>query len=298
MAKPKRQAVASGRRVVVALSDTHCGHRLGLCNPETVLEDVDAKGNRYSWPVRLTETQAYLWEKYTADLAAVKALAGADEIVVLVAGDLTQGIKHPQSLMSNNLDHQIVIAIDVLRPWLSNGHNARVMRLVQGTAAHTMDGALEPMVARTLKAERPEADIGVVFHGLFSVNEVTFDVVHKGPYPGSREWLRGNVARLALRSMMLRELLDGREPPRVVIRAHYHRYEQVPETVMHHGQEAKSDLYLLPSYCGMDLHGHSATQGTSWQSHGLVAFETEPGGKLGRVHPFVETLDLRTREVL
>lgn len=297
MAKPKRRAVASGRRVVVALSDTHCGHRLGLCSPETVLEDVDAKGNRYSWPVRLTETQAYLWEKYTADLAAVKALAGDDEIVVLVAGDLTQGIKHPQSLMSNNLDHQIVIAIDVLRPWLAEA-GARVVRLVQGTAAHTLDGALEPVVARTLKAERPGVDIGVVFHGLFSVNDVTFDVVHRGPYPGSREWLRGNVARLALRSMMLRELLDGREPPRVVVRAHYHRYEPVPETVMHHGRESKSDLFLLPSYCGMDLHGHHATQGTSWQSHGLVAFETEPGGKLGTVHPLVETLDLRTREVL
>lgn len=295
MAKPKKP---STRRVVVALSDTHCGHRLGLCNPATVLEDEDAKGNRYSWPVRLTATQEYLWEKYLGDMAEVKALAGDDEIVVLVAGDLTQGIKHPQSLMSNNLDHQVVIASDVLRPWLANGHNARVMRLVHGTGAHTVDGALEPMVARTLKAERPAVDMGVVMHGLFSVNEVTFDVVHKGPYPGSREWLRGNVARLALRSMMLRELLDGRVPPRVVIRAHYHRYERVPETVMHQGQEAQSDLYLLPSYCGMDLHGHHATQGLSWQSHGLVAFETEAGGRLGKVHPFVTTLDLRTRETL
>ena len=96
----KARKTAAGRRIVVALSDTHCGHRLGLCNPATVLEDVDAKGNRYSCPVRLTETQTYLWEKYQSDMATVKALAGGDEIIVLVAGDLTQGIKHPQSLMA------------------------------------------------------------------------------------------------------------------------------------------------------------------------------------------------------
>jgi hypothetical protein len=171
------------------------------------------------------------------------------------------------------------------------------MRFAQGTAAHTMDGALEPIVAQIMKAEFPRVDIGVMIHGLFTVDGVTFDVVHKGPQPGSREWLRGNVARLALRSMMLRELLDGRTPPRVVIRSHYHRFVPEYEEVMANGVKYKSNLVLLPSYCGMDLYGHHATQGLSWQSHGLVAFVVEEGA-LVDIHEMVETLDLRTREEL
>lgn len=266
--------------------------------PGTVLQDFDEQGNRIEWPVRLTQTQVYLAEKFSRDVAAVAEIADGCDTVVLCNGDLTQGIKHPQSLMSNNLEHQIVIACGVLRVWLNQpGLNLSALRLVQGTAAHTLDGATEPIVTRLMRAEFPGHDIGAVFHGLLSVDQVLIDCVHRGPYPGSREWLRGNVARLSLRSMMIRELLDGHTPPHLIIRAHYHRYVQEHEYADREGLRYESDLVLLPSYCGMDLHGHHATQGLSWQSHGLVVFVIEDG-KLKEIRPLVETLDLRTREEL
>jgi hypothetical protein len=266
--------------------------------PGTVLEEIDAHGNRHQWPVQLTNTQEYLWEKFSRDLAALEELAAGGDVVVLCNGDLTHGMKHPQSLMSNNLYHQVVIAKEVLRAWLTRpGLHVSAMRLVQGTAAHTMDGATEPIIAEIVKAEFPQADVGVIFHGLFTVEGVTVDCVHKGPYPGSREWLQGNVAALSLKSMMLRNLLDEQAPPRVVVRAHYHRYVRVTQRVESRGQTYESDLVITPSYCGMDLHGHHATQGLSWQSHGLVAFVVEEG-RLVEVKPLVETLDLRTQETL
>lgn len=280
-------------------SDTHCGHRLGLCLPGTVLTDYDEKGRRYDWEVRLTATQKYLAEKYERDLQAVAELATAcDDTVVLHDGDLCQGLKHFQSLMSNNLEHQVIIARDVMRPWLVRPElKVSKLRFVQGTAAHTLEGAIEPLVAHMLQAQFPGGDIEVVFHGLFTVDGVAIDCVHRGPYPGSREWLRGNVARLSLRSMMLRELLDKRRPPDLVIRAHYHRCVEEEEYVDSAGVRYRSKLVLLPSYCGMDLHGHHATQGLSWQSHGLVVFIVE-GGKVVDTKPLVESLDLRTEEEL
>ena len=285
-------------RLVACLSDTHCGHRLGVCSPETALEDVDGRGQRYRQPVQLTESQRTIWAKMGADRARVAEIAAGRGIVLLVNGDLTHGLKHPQDLMSNYLHHQVQIAFDVIESWLGDPALAiRVVRLVQGTAAHTLSGAAEPMVAQMIALRRPGLDVGVVFHGLFEVEGVSFDAVHRGPYPGSREWLTGNVAALSLKSMMLRELLNGQTPPRVVLRAHYHRYLRQTVRVEAMGVTHESDVILTPSYCGMDLFGHHATQGLSWQSHGLVAMEVE-AGELKAVHPLVETLDLRTREVL
>lgn len=292
-----RQRGKAGR-LVVCLSDTHCGHRLGACSPETVLEDVDSRGQRYRQAVRLTETQRAIWEKMCADRARVAEIAAGRGIVLLVNGDLTHGLKHPQDLMSNYLHHQVQIAFDVIASWLGDAAlRISALRLVQGTAAHTLSGSTEPMVAQLVQFKHPALDVGVVFHGLFEVEGVTFDTVHKGPYPGSREWLKGNVAALSLKSMMLRELLDGQPPPRVALRGHYHRYLRETVRVESKGVTYESDIILTPSYCGMDLHGHHATQGLSWQSHGLVAMEAE-AGELKAVYPLVETLDLRTREAL
>lgn len=284
---------------MVCLSDTHCGHRLGLCSPATELEEIDGHGNRYRWPVQLTETQRAIWEKFEQDRAQVAEIAAKRPVVLLVNGDLTHGLKHPQDLMSNYLHHQVQIAFDVVMAWLTDARlNITAVRLVQGTAAHTLSGSTEPIVAQLINMRYHQTQpAAVIFHGLFDVDGVTIDAVHKGPYPGSREWLRGNVATLSLRSMMLRELLDHHAPPRVVMRAHYHRYQRVTERIESEGRTYESDLFITPSYCGMDLHGHHATQGLSWQSHGLVALEVADG-QLLKVHPLVETLDLRTREAL
>ena len=296
--KGRRKKGTPPGKIAACLSDTHCGHRLGVCNPATLLDDVDGRGQRYQQAIQVTETQRTIWEKMESDRAAVAELAQGRPVALIVNGDLTHGLKHPEDLMSMYLHHQILIAFGILEAWLTDPDlKIESLRLVQGTAAHTLSGATEPLVAQLVSFRHPGLDVGVVFHGLFYVEGAPIDAVHRGPYPGSREWLKGNVAKLSLKSMMLRELLDGRTPPRVVLRAHYHRYLRETERVTSKGITYESDVIMTPSYCGMDLHGHHATQGLSWQDHGMVALEMA-AGKLVDVKPLVETLDLRTREVL
>jgi len=47
----------SNRAIIVAESDPHGGHKLGLLNPEVRLEDEE----RRLYQPRLTETQENLW---------------------------------------------------------------------------------------------------------------------------------------------------------------------------------------------------------------------------------------------
>ena len=285
----------SKRRLVVLLSDTHGGHKLGLLSPETVIYDEDESGNLRPYTPDLMAMQRYLWELYTGHIKSVRELAGRDEIIVVHNGDVTQGLKYPEHLVSTRLSDQVLIGFCNLKPWLEL-RNVRTVRVVKGTASHVLgEGSSEILIARMLAQAYPNKDVQALYHGLLDVGGVTFDCAHHGPFPGSRNWLKGNVARYYLRSLMLDDVLHGRDPPRVVARAHYHVYVRETLRLEVEGQEHASDLIITPSYCGVGDHGRRVTRSTSLQTHGLVACEVV-GGELRDVHPFKETLDLRTYE--
>jgi len=286
------------RTVIAVVSDTHGGHKLGLLHPETVLLEEDAEGNLTPYLPELTATQRYLWDLYLTHIAEVRAFAGADRLILLHNGDVTQGVKYPEHLVSTRLADQITIGVQNLRPWFELAE-VTWARLSKGTGSHVLgEGSSEILVAQQLAALFPKSDVQAVYHGLLTAAGVEIDYAHHGPYPGSRVWLKGNVARYDLRSMMWEMLSSGRTPPRVVLRAHYHQWIP-PETV---GLEFMGDMFystlvLTPSYCGMGAHGHQATRSAAGQTHGMVAIEVVDG-RLGDIKTFKRSLDLRTKERL
>jgi len=298
----KRLAKAANRRrdrrIVVCLSDMHGGHKLGLCNPETVLHDEAEDGEIVPYRPSLTAVQRYLWNLYIGHVEQVAALADGDDIVVIHNGDLTQGIKYRDHLVSSRQDDQKEIAFCNLQPLISL-RNVSTVRIIIGTAAHNMgEGSAEIAVTRRLQARYPKRNIAVLHHGLFDVDGVTFDVAHHGPFPGSRKWLEGNVARYYLRDYMMTELLAGRIPARILYRAHYHTWIP-PETLRmeNNGDEYVSELELSPSYCGLGDHGRQASRSTHRQTHGLTVREIVDGRAVAR-HTFKKSLDVRTKEIL
>ncbi|NLH79041.1 MAG: hypothetical protein GX465_18635 [Acidobacteria bacterium] len=284
------------RKVIAVVSDTHGGHRLGLLNPETVLYEEDAEGNLTPYTPKLTATQTYLWDLYLDTIAEVRDYAGDDMLILIHNGDITQGVRYPEHLVSTRLADQITIGTQNLRPWFLLA-DVRWARLSKGTGSHVLgEGSSEIMIAEQLSALFPDADIQAVYHGLLDVDGVEVDYAHHGPYPGSRAWLRGNVARYDLRSMMLDVLSSGKTPPRVVLRAHYHQWIP-PETLglEFMGEMFWSTLALTPSFCGMGSHGHQATRSTAQQTHGMITLEIVDG-RLGEIRAFKRSMDLRTKE--
>ena len=286
------------RTVVGILSDTHGGHKLGLLNPETVLYEESETGELVPYTPKLTAMQEYLWGLYKQHIEEVRAWAGFDQLVLIHNGDITQGNKYPEHLVSTRLADQISIGVANLRPWF-DGAGVRWARLAKGTGSHVLgEGSSEILIAQQLAALFAGANVQALYHGLLDVQGVQLDYAHHGPYPGSRAWLMGNVARYDLRSYMLNELSAGRTPARVVLRAHYHTWI-CPEVLSLEfmGDVYTSTLILTPSYCGLGAHGHQATRSAPSQTHGMIALEVTDGN-LGEIRVFKKTLDLRTRETL
>jgi len=284
-------------RCVLALeSDQHGNCKLGLLNPNTVLHDLDEEGNHTDRRPELTAMQTYLWGLRQSHIKKVVDWAGDDDLIVLEGGDITHGDKYPSQLVSDRKGDQYIIARDNLGMW--SERREIVMRLVFGTAAHNFgEGSTEMVVAELLRTQYDDLDLKVLYHGLADIRGVRVDYAHHGPSAGIRDWTRGNVARLYLRSLINSDIKEGKDPPDLVIRGHYHQYHREILEERYNGRWHQSQLLILPSYCGMDDFGRKATRSKAYQHHGMVAFEVIDG-ELGRMLRLVNVLDIRTKEEL
>ena len=282
------------RCVAVLLSDTHAGHKLGLCNPNTLL--MNEHGDEYS--PQLSATQAYLDDLYKQHIDEVADLADGDPVLVFHNGDITQGTRYADHLCATLIVDQVKIAVANLSRWYTHKRiNLALMRVVVGTSVHSIEGTTEQLVAAQLAALYPEHSTNVMYHLQFTLKSQqgqVLDLAHHGPYPGGREWLRGNGARYYLRSAMMAELVDGETPARVYARGHYHTWVRETVRVRRNGQDVTSDLVITPSYSGIDDYVRSATRSTRKIDHGLVALEFEDG--LQDIYPLYQQLDVRSSE--
>jgi hypothetical protein len=71
--------MSSDRRIIVVASDWHCGHKLGLFNPETELYEDEVDGVESKIDHELSVFQEYLWyDIWLKVIDQVKRLADGD----------------------------------------------------------------------------------------------------------------------------------------------------------------------------------------------------------------------------
>jgi hypothetical protein len=297
-AKPQEKGQIVTKRLILAdLSDTHGGHRLGLLNPETTCYDETENGQLVPYTPKLTASQVYLWELYQQNIEYVQRLAGEDEIILLHNGDLAQGNKYPQQLVSDRMADQIEIAVKNLEPWFALPGLEKV-RIVAGTGSHNFQQAsAEIIVATSLQRQYAGHDIKMLYHGLADIDGLGVDYAHHGPFPGSRKWLKGNEARYYLRSIMMDDIMSGKTPPRLVLRAHYHEWIKETLEITVGNKTYESTLVITPSFCMVGDYAMQAVRSPNGITNGMAAFEIVDG-ELIRVHRLTKSLDIRTRETL
>lgn len=280
------------RKILVSISDTHGGHELGLCNPDTKLQ-----GDGKDREVTLNESQLHLWKVMSDGINKVKDLADKDEIIVFHEGDVCQGDKYSNTKMSERMADDIEIAVNNFAPWLSLP-NVYSVRLAKGTAAHNFGfGSAEILVSARLR-DRYNKDVQVVYHGLCTLPpKFLIDYAHHGPSAGRRNWLQGNEARYYLRDLMYNELQAGHRPPDLVLRGHYHSLVTEELTMRDRGEKYKSMLAITPSMCLLDDFSTKATRSQAIILNGILAFEII-NERIYNVHEFCVALDIRTKETL
>jgi len=282
---------------VLALGDMHSGHKLGLCNPDVEIEDVDEEGKFVTRKLALTHTQIYLWGRYTEHIKRAKKSIGKSPVVVFHGGDPTHGDTYPEQLLVRRSADQVAIAVSNLS-YLVSKFNVRSLRLVAGTSVHSIsEYSSDVEIQKELAREFPRANVQNVLHSLATVEGVRFDVAHHGPGTGIRQWTRGNVARYYLKSLVNQEISDGNRPPDVVLR--FHRHDLVHEAidVWWKGELMVVHIFVVPSYCGLNHYARKTGQSPHRLTNGMILFETNKG-KLISWKPLIDVLDLRAKETL
>ena len=295
--KKSKQETEQRRVIVLFVADTHAGNTLGLMNPDVTLLEQDEKGELVPYTPQPGKLQVRLWQWYSEDIEAVKALAGNDEIVYIHQGDVVQGHKHRTlQVGSGAQSNQLLIAVANQAPILSLP-NIREARFVAGTEAHDGLGASEVVsVVSVLHTKYEKVHFKVLYHGVLNIDGCRIDYAHHGPHPGSRKWLEGNGLLWYLRDIVLSEWTDyARVASRVLTRAHQHTYRHTPFCTTLKGIEYQFDAYLLPSWCGIGDYARKVTRSAMSQSFGMLAIEIVNGELVG-THPMIHYLDLRTEE--
>lgn len=304
----RKRARKSDRRILVVSSDWHCGHKLGLMNPETVLyeDEVDnpdkkSKARRHE----LGTYQDYLWnDVWLPGIQDVKRLADGCPVGLIVNGDITQGKRHPEQLVTTSIANQFLIAEASLTPWVKLIKKLSLIRFAFGTASHIFEEGTSPVVVSHLfRSQYPNVNVGVVRHGLLNVMGIEVDYAHHGPSQGIREWTKGNQLRYYLKSLMSGHLKNGHEPPAAVFRSHYHYpHREIVSEFIESDQPGRprtveSRIYLTPSMTGMNDYAYQASRSNSKIYNGFMVLEIE-NGKIVDDHldEFVWMLDLRTEE--
>lgn len=284
------------RRIIAVVSDSHAGHKLGLCNPKTELEQIE-NGKVIKYYPQISETQKFMWNVYLWGINETIKLAGNDEIILIHNGDPTHGKASFLETMSTKLSDQLLIAQANIELWLQYP-NIHIIRFAAGTGLHELgEASAQILIANALRGKYPDKDIGVVYHGLLDIDGFLIDYAHHGPNVGIRKWLEGNELRYYLRSIMIGEVLEGRTPPHLVLRGHYHVYRKEYLEMTANGQTYESWAIILPGFTFKDDYTRRATRSEFKQSIGIIAFEILDG-HLYRGYRFTKTADVRTKEIL
>lgn len=294
-AHQRKEHILSNRMLLAAVSDTHGGHKLGLCNPDTLLEDITSNDvKRYS--PQISEVQKWMWETYLWGIDETIKLAGKDDIILLHNGDPTHGKASFLQLMSSRQSDQIDIAVANFDPWLQY-ENVKMIRFAVGTGIHEMgEGSSSITISKMIKAKHSHLDIQTIYHGLLNVGNFLVDYSHHGPSKGIRKWLEGNELRFYLRSIMIDDIMAGKRPPHLVLRGHYHMYRREFLEIITNGKSYESWIVLLPGFTFKDDYTRRATRSDYKQTVGMVIFELIDG-RLYQTHRFTKTVDIRTKEL-
>jgi hypothetical protein len=194
-------------RILLVVSDLHCGSEVGLMPPDTTVRT----GNKISFGGNVH--QEWLWACWTDLQAQFARIHGKDKYALLLNGDLTEGIHHKsiESLTQSIEDHANM-AIEAVGGLASKAHKTFV---TLGTEVHT--GLIEHYIAKKIGAEGK----GAKAKWLFRMAGCLVDATHHIGVT-SRAYLEATSLSITMGNARLNSMRCGQEPARIYLRGHRH----------------------------------------------------------------------------
>jgi hypothetical protein len=210
--KPLRGAFVIPPKILVFVSDTHCGSKHALLPPGI----VDENGAEY----RLNNFQAWLWNRWIDAIEWVEKWCGDDPFALIINGDIIEGVHHGTTeVVDPDPAQHGVIAAEALRPFADR---AECCFMVVGTECHTK--TTEGHIAKAIGCTPPPG-VGSYSWPVLTgcVNGVAISAAH---HMGAslRTWTEASGLGIALNSERLEAARAGHTIPRIVVRSHRHTF--------------------------------------------------------------------------
>lgn len=250
------------------------------------LQEIEGEEGWDEWSPALTEQNKYLVNIH--EQLADEVGDTDTDINLIHVGEPFWGAKHPDGAIHTSERVQVDIALGNLERWFDMP-NLKRAHFVTGTDAHEFDdnSALKTLV-KELRLMYPSVEVSASHHTLIDCEGYLLDVSHHGPYPGSRSWLKGNVAMYYLRDRVMRHLMRGKRPPDLFVRGHYHT--KVSTMVEIGDNEYR--LVVMPSFLMMTNYARRSTQSEYELMNGGMYFDVDRG-EASKQKWITKTLDLR-----
>lgn len=192
-------------KILVVLSDLHCGSDVGLLPAEVVFEDGQRIGHGSN------EWQKWLWAQWLQMQQWVEDVISNDVFSLLLNGDLIEGIHHgsDEVVAAKILEH-CKIAKTALHPIVNAASKVYSTR---GTECHTRD--LETYLMKDLGRGKAHDFIQL------DLNGVLVDARHHMPVT-SRLHLEASGLAVVAANNRSNALRAGHKPARIFLRGHRH----------------------------------------------------------------------------
>lgn len=245
----------------VVISDIHCGSSVGLMPPDFVtVNDNEVVQN----PV-----QRWLWDCWRRAQDFVSDVADGDPFALTLNGDAIEGVHHgtKQVISPDTKDH-LACAVEVLKPFTDAA--SRVL-VVKGTECHTNnhENSLGEILGAVADPDSNRKKQARAFDRLTMDMGGTRCAFSHHIGTSVRDYLEATQYSIAINQELTAARTNGEEEPRVICRAHRHRF-------------------------GFFGNGHALCFVTPpWQALTRFGHKVVPGV---RCHPGVLILDWRGRE--
>lgn len=277
------------------LSDIHSGFSLGLTNPDTIL--YDKNGDKFH--PELTNSSAYLWnDVFVPAVNEISKFSDKDEVILITLGDLTHGKRYYSEQLTSRISDDVIIAWQNLEYVKSKMKNLVAIYNTIGTGVHNYgEGSSEMLITHFLKEKYPHMDIQITDHGLLVIGEYSIDHAHHGPGAGIRNWTKGNVAEIYLKSLMMDEIDHGDNPADLYVRGHFHEYVRKIHVINKPEKDYESEIIILPSMCMISEFAKKVGKSPPWITNGIIVKELI-NGKCTQTLKFTKTSDVRRKETI
>lgn len=197
-------------KLLLLLSDTHCGSEVGLSPRRFKLR----RGNVVSIGDNLC--QQWLADEWDRMQRIANKIIGNDwdKTSLVINGDAIEGVHHrnEKDLVAAEMDKHIEMAIECFKPL---SRKVKDIFVVKGTECHTQ--GLEDLLAQEIGAATGKAKD----KWLININGCLVDAAHHMGTT-SRAYLEASLMSIHMGNARLNYARSGHEIPKVYLRAHRH----------------------------------------------------------------------------